>query len=988
MKKWKSFLQKTLLFVSLLSLSGGTTYLICYSQKNRNLSNSNLDNQNKPIELTPQEKLVSSLTNIRKFDLDAIVDFTYQKTMVDGNITFTGSGDFSNLQSPMIDGSFHADFGSARVDTEIGYYDNNIYFDFNESYLYLPTNNILDFIDTLPSMGINISIPEELKNLDVNAFEEKLLAMEPVKDVQGYYFTLDLNDTISLHFKSDDEYNFTGIRTNRFYYQDLYFQLNADLKTVENTKIELVNPSTVEGAPHYTNFAPAFNLVNGMYNLFSKKQNTVGLELSLSQKDKVDPLINNHLVDLNLDLSYNLDDFSVNIKGNAKEKENTHNLDVSLLNKTLYANYNDALKFSIEGETISTVIAYVLEKIGDTRITEIFNQISQSTNDLDIIELITNFTNLNSLIKSINATENSLEVSIDPSILGIEADLLNLNFSFDKTTFLGLSIPNFNISGFNGSLKLTSKQYTPISVDVEEYAKLEYPLYTIEHIYELTQQTKFRLEFAGNVKNTVDSNLAPVTIDGGLQFDLTDNILNGYGYGELNITDRANYKHNVFVDLKDKNEVLFNYNKTMKGKFKTQTVLDLIDLVKQIVQDKDEHFMEIFGGLIQAFEESSIGQILQNKDYGKILASNVLSNLKTSIDSLQVDINGKILGLDDTFTLKVNYSYNEEVSASTIKSLQIIGLNFGNEEINFELSLLNFDDTLESTRLPLYDDYLDFSEIKTLLELGINTSKVNDWHLKSLFHINMNVPIVGDINIPVDIDIKIKNIKGKIKAIIDIPEVPLITFVNKSSTDVSRSASFYLDNGFIYGNRIDVVKKSIFNSTQLTYQKTLRTTLQGFMDNAITYLCSYALGLNDTILNLIQKSTNTGPTPENPIHYEKVLKDFNYNAVGEKFPSTSETTSPFFYLNIDLAEITKNAQLEALKIKLYHNPRPVAQSTDKFILKGINVNLLINAGLKIAVGADLELINFGDIIDISKVDEHVSAHKDDNLDEIIVTQIK
>ena len=92
-----------------------------------------------------------------------------------------------------------------------------------------------------PSMGLNIALPDELKNFDVDAFEDDILAAEPIKDVVGYYFTINLNETIQLIFTSDDNYNFTGLRTNKFYYKDLFFQLNANLKTVEATAITLVN---------------------------------------------------------------------------------------------------------------------------------------------------------------------------------------------------------------------------------------------------------------------------------------------------------------------------------------------------------------------------------------------------------------------------------------------------------------------------------------------------------------------------------------------------------------------------------------------------------------------------------------------------------------------------------------------------------------------------------------------------------------------------
>ena len=150
----------------------------------------------------------------------------------------------------------------------------------------------------------------------------------------------------------------------------------------------------------------------------------------------------------------------------------------------------------------------------------------------------------------------------------------------------------------------------------------------MQHVFNLINQTKFRLELEGSVKN-INSEILPVTINGGLQFDLTDNVENGYGYGELTIVDRSNYTHDLYVDLKDKNQVLFKYNEDLKGKFKTQSVLDLIDLVEQIINEKDEHFMELFGDLINSLGDSGISQIISTGNYGKLLASNIIKDFKT-----------------------------------------------------------------------------------------------------------------------------------------------------------------------------------------------------------------------------------------------------------------------------------------------------------------------------------------------------------------------
>lgn len=961
----KGFLTKGLIFISSLTVSASATYFICYSQKDKNNSANNNSND-QPIELTPQQKLLASLTGIKKFDLDAKVNLEYQKTIVDGAISFVGSGDVSNLQDIKLSGAFDAKLGVTSFNTNLDYFSNNIYFKFNDNYLYMPTDSILDFIDTLPSMGMNIEIPEELKNLDINKFEEDLLAMEPIKDVTGYYFTFKLNDTIDLVFTTDDNYNFTGLRTNRFYYKDLYFQLNAKLDSVESTKIELIDPSTTDNHPEYVNFAPAFNLVQGMYNLFSSKTNTVNLDVSLSKLDELTST-NNNLADLNLDITYDMENLDFHVNGTVEENANVHNIKLSLLDDVLYGNYNDALKFSLNSQTVGGLIDFLVKKINNQTLTDLLNKLSEGTNNIDIVETITNLTNLNNLITKIVPSENTLEVTIDLTTLGINLDAFTVIFDFTGTKFLGFKIDKFNYQGYNGSLALTTKDYSPLSINPEEYARLEHPLSTLENVFQLMEQTKFRLEFTGNVASTLE-NVKPATINGGLQFDLTDNVQNGYGYGELTILDRNEYSHNVYVDLKDKNEVLFKYNQQMKGKFKTQSVLDILDLVSELVQEKDEHFMELFGDLINSMNESEIGKILAEKNYGKLLASNLVSNLKTSASQLSIDINGKVIGLDDTFTLVVNYTYNDEECLSTIDSLEVKDLNLNTDVIEFKVSLKNFNDELETTRLPSSDDYLDFSDIKLLLRLGINTSKVNDWHLSTNVSIALGSLSIGALS-NISLDIKIKNIQGKIKCAFEIDNLPYVPIVNPSKYyyPSNRQVKFYYFDDMIYGYRRENVTKTFIGTGAGVYEIYFKATLDEFMDNIIQYICKVGVSLSDSIIDQIKTSGDNSQTTTEPIHYENVLTDFSYNPEGENLNGTNY---PYFKLNINLAELTKDKALSAVKLKLYLD-------TVNERLHGFNAALIIDVGLQISISATATLVDFGEVLDLSYIDEYAQQHAQD-----------
>lgn len=1018
MTKFKSFLRSTALVTTVFALSGGITYLICFSQKGKNVYKVD-DN----VILTPTEKLLNSMTNLGYFDFNASVKLNYQKTTAEGLITFKGSGNVSNLASPQLEGDFTADMANTSMNAHVGYYDNNIYVDFNDSYFYVPVNassddtttrtysTLVEFINTLPSMGLNIDLPASIKNLNLKDINDKLETMTEIKDLEGYYFTLDLDDTIQLVFTTDDEFNFTGIRTNRFFYKDLYCQAVASIeeKTADTTSIEkLQNPETKYTDRTYHNFAPAFNLFEGMYNLFNSKKNAVNLNLNLgkSTTDTNNVTTIDDIASVDLDLSYDIDNSVYGIRGAIKESGNTHeDVMVALKNKTLFVNYNELIKAKLANENLAGVIEYFSKKITSDDLKNVIDKISTSSNNIDIVNVITNLTNLNNLIKNVSVTDETMAVTIDLESLNdlnlgitIKADAFTVNFNYSSKEFTGVNIQNFNFDGYTGSLALNvisdtssnNATYRAINIDSEEeanYADLAYPLGSLEHIYTLTSQEKFKFSFEGSLSDTsADSTSSPFNIDGSLQFDVKkDDKEKGNGYGYVNIAAN-NRTHNIIVDVKEKSQALFKYGE-LKGKFTTDSVLDTVDLIKETVNDKnDEHFQELFGSTLETLEDSQISQIIADKNYGKLLTSGVVSNLKTSQTETSLDINTSILGLTkdeskETFTLTLSYDYDEAKNMQVIKGIEVENLYYNDELIEFKINLEDYDESLETSkeyRLPASDDYLDFSDIAVLLRFGINTSKVNDWHLTGKVGVSLALGSWDIMEEIVTVDIKINNIKGKVQAIIELPDVPIIKGVNgaKDSSSQSyydaqnRKVVFYYNDGYVYGYRSETVRDTVFSTSwwkkYYTYEASFKATQEYFFDNIIDYLCDFGLGLTSTILDQINTSTSEGPTEDNPINYDKILTDFNYNK-----------DSNYFYLSLNAAELTKNDDLKTLNIKVYKDQYTYTDSNktvDK--LSALNIYFVVDVGVSIILDANLSLVDFNTTLDMSKLNTYVASKAD------------
>ena len=966
----KKILLQSALFVSLLAISSSTTYLVCYANKKTD-SNENSSSVIR-TELTPQEKLLNSLNNIKTFDLQASIDFSYQKNNVDGYINFNGSGDFSDLTKIKLQGDVNGKFGSFMLSTSLGFYDQNLYFNLNNNYMYLSTNNVLDFISTLPSMGLNLELPNELTNLNLSQLEEGLLNMTYTQEAEKYYFNYNLSDIVSLIFVSDNNFNLQGIKTNKFSYKDFDIALQVDLKISDLNSLshKLISPTEVSNGPTYFNFSPAFSLVNGMYSLFKNKQNGVDIKLNL-KKD------NSDFINANLNLNYDLDKNKISFAGLLNEKENVHHIQAVLEDSTIYANYNDALKVSIENQTINGLVDYLFRKFDDSNVKNIITKISELTNNIDVVNFLSNFPDLNKFVKSLEVKDNTVKVVVDLSYFDSSLSNLSLTFSLDHKNLLGISLNDFSYNGYLLDLNLNPKEYQEVIIDKSSFAKLEYPLMTIPDIKNLINLRKYRLIFDGNV-TSIDNETNPIDINGDLQFDLTDNVDNGYGYGSLSVVDQNSYRHNLYIDVKDKNQVLFKYNEKMLGKFKSQTVVDIYDVITDLIKNKDEHFTEIFKDVLSALEESNLTSIIENKDYGKLLSMNIVKNLQTSPEQISLDLDASIIGLKDVFSLVINTSYNEETNSSTIESLQVKDINVSNKTINFEVFLKDFDSSLEKNRLNANDKYLDFSDIKFLILSGINTSNVDDWIFKGKVNLKFSLSILPDFD--VNVDIRIKNIKGKIKASFAINDIPVVSGINpnpKLYYAKNRNVVFYYSDNLVYGQRTETGNSNFLGIGTQNFEANFVSTLDNFFDNILDYLLKFTLSLNDSFINMINKSTTNGPTKENPIHYENVLKNFSYNKEGEDFNGAKY---PYYLIDLNLEEITKNSDLKTFNVKIY-------EDNEKNILKGLSIYLGIDVGIEIYLSANVELIDFGKVIDFSDLDNYVSLHKNDKQNQSVTDVI-
>ena len=956
----KPVLKRILTWSSAFVLSAGVSFACLFdfgalNKSNNNNSNSNGNDNNTIVKPTvsPQQALLNSIISLKEAEVKGNIEATFDNQTVNVGVDGKLGLDTANLENTRFEGTTSVKFNGLNLGGDINYYNGKIFFDYEDSKLFLETTSLLDFVDMIPNYGVNVALPEELTNLDINGIMSKLETMEPEKTTGGYLFKLELNDNIDLLFKSDEDYNFIGVKTNKFYFENTYIYLDFDVNQKLDAPLTFTEPNIVE----YQNFAPTFDLVNGIYNLFNKENNTLNLKVDISYLEQ--PYLS-----LGGDLSYDKTLSSLSFDGNVNELnyDREHNFKLGYKESNLVVDYNN-LKFKVETQSIGALLGYIIDKVSDAYLTDAMTGLNEVMQDTNVLGLLDDLSSLNNLIKKIEVTENSVAVTLNLDILGIEADDIVLHLNFDKDSFKGIEIKGLNVNGYFADISLTSKEYNPVEFNLAEYTSIDPALCLIDAFESLSEEERFRLEFKALVDDQTESN-SDINIGGGLQFDLG----NEYGYGELDLLDPTNYNHNIKVDMRSYDEIIFAYNQNTKGRFSSNFFTDVISMISEILNNKDDHFYELFGDLMNSMTTLPVMDAINNKDYGKLFEIGLVDSLDVSTSGIKLGIKGGLIGIDSTLNIELVFDAYESDKTQILKGLKVTDFKYGDNVYSFEVNLKKFDDSLEDTRLDAFDTYIDFDSLAVLLRLGINTSVYNHYH----FDGSANLSIIG-IGIDIPLDIKVLNEKGNVSLAIELEKIPLIPGVNSEINGLhfnkDRKVSIYFKDGYFYLRRIEQASPNWLVWDRKTYELTAKVESQYFLDNIIYYLCDFSLGFSDSILGQIGSGSDSGSdtSADSTIHYENLLTDYSYN---------DQVETPYFHLAINMQELTKLSMFSDLGLNVYVNDGTKT-------LSGLSVNLNINVLITIPINANLNLVDLGKEFTMDELNNFVSAHANDEVNKTI-----
>lgn len=977
MKLLKTILLQTGIFTAVFALGTGVGFLTCY-EKNPKTSAKTMDTpvlaDGTTVEETPTDKFLNNLVSAKaltgSIDLkisqtnDSSDPVTSRSALSDVNL---GDIDLSisdldisiaDLENPKVAGKINVKMGELDVNLAVGYFDNTIYLDYENTHFSLATDDITDVMDMLPTFGVNVELPEEFSNLDFDALTASLTSMEEFKEENEHYFLFNFSEDIAIKFLSNDNYEMIGVELPETELLGMTISATSDLHCLTEDIEDLVSPA-VEGKYTYTEFKPAFNLLNGVMDLVNSKKARVNLSLDVDQVKDEDTI---DYFSLTGDVDFDINELKVFADLVIDENNRTHRLSAGYQDETIFASYKN-INVSIEKQSVQTLVEYISGKIQNEEIDKLMEQFGSLTSEFDLDKILRCVNDLPEIVPNFELTSTSLSLTLNPSYFNIPVSNFDIKITFNEEKILAVDIDNLSYGGFVVNCSLEVKDYVEFNFNKENFVAVDPAISLIDTVEKLIEQNSFGIRFNASIEDG-DETTKDVTLNGLFQFKLKQGEEKRQfdcGSGVLNIVDKDDYDHKIIADAKSEGKVLLEYNDKVHAKFDNTTVDSIIDLATKLYNEKDDHFMELFGNLLDSAKSTPLNQIIEG-DYGLLLETDIITSLNVTSSEVTVGVNGALIGSDD-MNITINIRYDDK----SIKGLDLLDVSFGGKIMNISLDLFDYDESLVSNyTLTETSDYIDLSTLSVLLQLGINTSEFNYYHMSGTIGLELLEFIGKEMNF----DLKILNDAGHVKVLGHITNVPAIMYACENVTLLNqltfdREAYFMFDNegdGMFHICRHDSWGL-ISTTNKYVYGK---YTTEYFLDNIITIMCKDLLGLGESIV----KRINNIEAREGQIIYEDIIEGYEYK---------SDEKSYNFAIN--LAKIALNDDLGTLSLTLYEGG--VAGKTDT--LNRAVINMHMNPGVPMDLTLDVTLQNDCDTSivghELTYMDNYVLTHSGDKVNQ-------
>ena len=364
-----------------------------------------------------------------------------------------------------------------------------------------------------------------------------------------------------------------------------------------------------------------------------------------------------------------------------------------------------------------------------------------------------------------------------------EAEVASVN-ALDNLSGFEIKAENIAFGDYLANLDAKTTDFEEVNLgNKSDYQSVKFIPDIMDQVEEYTQTKKTGFELSGSMKD--DGGLG-ISFTGQGQLDNNDEVKEGYGNLEikqykyrsnsvwathkiaLNVTNLAS---NVDKTYDDDGNVLTQYNnnrayfvygdpsgsKNIKGQIKLQTFSDIMDIVTTFVDDfgDDPKFTKFLTPIMELMGFGMLGDIINQKDYVRLASNELLKEISVinNGSAIRIVISKEMLALPSDITLQIGLNGDYDSGNQTLHSLDLLNFSLGSgddaKKLNLHFELTDYDSNFTDA-INKNASFMDLDSIKVLVDLGINTSKPNYWHLKA----NANVSaLLGIINIDVkDID--------------------------------------------------------------------------------------------------------------------------------------------------------------------------------------------------------------------------------------------
>lgn len=564
------------------------------------------------------------------------------------------------------------------------------------------------------------------------------------------------------------------------------------------------------------------SLSNDEFEITYPDDSYINLYLLLNNGYKLFKTLYNNYSNISLDGTINYNNTNITIDSNIKTYISKDNL---LLDGIIELNINNTLlnvKFSYQNNVITISLLNTNIKLTIDEVKELISLIGSEYN----IELNQEI-DIDSILNSIALAEKGINIKCLENLiseLNIVFNENDINISNDKFK-IDLNIGNiskFEIEEYDSYLNYSN---------VEELVKI------FNNIYKIYSEKKTDLSFDLSI---YDNDIKHLDIVGNLKLEVIDintKDINLYLNGSINEYENNEIKvtHNLEVVILSNDSMVYI------------TYSNSTDQNKLMFSMKYESLLNIINDVLT----------FMNLDFTTIDLDNI--NINDIVNKIYYSIDSYIISLNNNYFVK---DVNNDILITINKDGNLIKSNDIYTTNNTKLVINSLEiNELKDYNFKLSDDFnanYDISDIDKLTNSIINMLTLDELVIEG----NAKLSITSLINITVPLKITIiNNDKLMLKIHLDVPKVGglFTTLLKKKSVDI------YYYNKYIYIDRLD--------SDNNSYQAKL--TLAEFTNNIYDYLFDFALGMPESVINLIKNNQSTDTSYV--IKPSEVINSYSYS---------------------------------------------------------------------------------------------------------------